>query len=227
MHIVHSVLALLFGVSLQAQLFTLDDFEAGDFSVTGSSSFTQTLPEQNVLGGERRVTLSDTSIDTASVSSGLLRLVRNENSILTLNYGSFGDANESQHLHFDARSPDSTFDIEVPFVRREGVTVTARFYSFTLDGGTPTHEYSSASVSFYSSEPFEKSIPFGSFVGNANLHDIAGFQLQIGHLDGRREQIELSGATLTVIPEPTQSAMFTAAGLTAYTLFRRRRAAEI
>jgi len=214
---------LLFSATLRAQVFNLDDFETGDFSVSGATTFSQNLPEQNVFGGVRNVTLANTTFDTASVSGGLVRLVRNENSILTLDYGSFGDASESQHLHFDAGpSGETTLDIEVPIVRREPLTVLARLYSFTLESGTPVHHYSLAEFSFRSDEPLRKSISLGDFTGEADLRDIAGFQLQIGDFDGRREQIDLSRATLTPIPEPATLTTAAALSLCAYAFLRRR-----
>jgi hypothetical protein len=204
--------ALLLSHSALAQTFILDDFETGDFSVSGANSFDQTLPEQNVLGGARTVSLSNTTFDTASVSDGNLRLVRNENSILTVSYGSFGDANPAQHLHFDA-GLETTLDLEVPIVRREPLTVLARLYSFTIESGTPVHHVSTAEFSFRSDEPLRKSIPLADFSGTADLSDIAGFQLQLGDLDGIRTTLEVSDATLTAVPEPAATATVAALSL--------------
>src|SRR5687768_6369343 len=108
--------ALLLAAWVQSQgtVFVLDDFETGDFAVGGPQSFSQTLPEDHVLGGVRQVSLN---FDSATVDAGLLRMVRTDNSILRLSYGSFGDANAAEHLHFDGgANGEATMDVEIPFV---------------------------------------------------------------------------------------------------------------
>jgi hypothetical protein len=212
---------LLIGARLQAQVFILDDFETGDFTATAGQSFTQTLPEDHVLGGERRVRLFGGTLGRASVSDGKLTLVRDDNTSITLDYGSFGDANEAGHLHFDSGpSPESTMDVEVPFVSREPTTIHARLYSFTLENGTPAHHYSTAEFEFRSGQPFRKSIALSDFVGNANLRDLAGFQLQIGSINFLRGTFEISDATLTVIPEPGTTALIVGLSLCSFALVR-------
>ena len=216
-----AVLALGTIASTHSQVFNLDDFETGGFAVGGPTSFSQTLPEQNVLGGVRNVSLN---MDSAAVSNGQLTMVRTDNSILRLSYGSFGDANPAEHLHFDAGpSGESTLDIAIPVVLRDPLVVIARFYSFTLDGGTPQHQYSTASYQFYSHEPLHESIALKDFVGDANFRDIAGFELQLGDIDFTRGTLNVSGATLTVIPEPRTYALAVGAGLCLWAGLQKQR----
>jgi hypothetical protein len=208
-------------VPTPAQIMVLDDFETGDFAVGGPQSFSQVLPEEHVLGGVRTVSLT---MDSAAVSDGTLRMVRTGNSILRLRYGSFGDANEAEHLHFDAGpGGETTMDIEVPIVRRDPLTVYARSYSFTIEAGVPQHHYSSAVFSFYSHESLRKSIALGDFVGDADFRDIAGFELQLGEIDFLRGELEVSAATLTAIPEPGTYALVAGISLLAWAAIRSRK----
>ena len=219
--------ALALGVTMQSQgqIVVLDDFETGDFAVGGAQSFSQTLPEDHVLGGVRQVSLN---FDSAAVEDGTLTMVRTDNSILRLSYGSFGDANEAEHLHFDGGpNGETTFDVEIPVVLRDPLVVYARFYSFTIESGVPEHHFSSASYLFYSHEPKQESIALRDFTGDADFRDIAGFQLQLGDIDFTRGELNLSGATLTVIPEPGAYGLVAAAGLGLSVAVRRRTAGEV
>jgi hypothetical protein len=208
-------------VQSQGQIIVLDDFETGNFAIGGAQSFSQTLPEEHVLGGVRNVSLN---FDSAAVEDGMLRMVRTDNSILRLNYGSFGDADGAEHLHFDAGpNGEATMDVEIPYVLRDPLTVYARFYSFTMENGVPEHHYSSAMFGFYSWEPKRESIALRDFVGEANFRDIAGFQIQLGEIDFTRAELNVSGVTLTAIPEPGMYAVVAGLGLCVWAAVRRGR----
>ncbi|HTG43991.1 MAG TPA: hypothetical protein VK633_05610 [Verrucomicrobiae bacterium] len=213
---------LLFRCTLQGQGLVLDDFETGAFTVSGSQNFTQTLPEEHVLGGQRTVRLFGGTLGSATVANSELTFNRDDNIILTLSYGSFGDANEAEHLHFDAgASGETTLNIQVPLVRREPLTITASLYSFTLESGTPAHHTSTATFTFRSGEPLQQSIRLRDFSGTANLSDLAGFQLQLGEIDFLRGTLDMSNSSLTVVPEPFAATNLGAVALFAFFLLRR------
>jgi hypothetical protein len=215
-----AALALLVTLKTPAHIFVLDDFETGDFAIGGPQSFSQTLPEEHVLGGVRQVTLT---MDGAAVRDGMLTMIRTDNSILQLNYGSFGDANAAEHLHFDAGAAgEATMDVEIPYVLRDPLTVYGRFYSFTIENGVPQHHYSSATFGFYSWEPKRESIALRDFIGDADFRDIAGFQIQLGEIDFTRAELNVSGVTLTAVPEPQAYAMAVGLALCLWAGIRRR-----
>jgi len=80
---------------LSAQV-VIDDFNAGDFSVVGPASVSQSSDPSHILTGSRQVDLNDSIFQTQSTASlnsadGFLQYTRNQNVHFSVSYGQFNN----------------------------------------------------------------------------------------------------------------------------------------
>jgi hypothetical protein len=79
-----------------------------------------------------------------------------------------------------------------------------------------------APCSDYSWDPKRESIAL-HFVADAGFRDIASFRIQLGEIDFTRAELNVSGVTLTAIPEPGMYAAVAGVGLCVWAGVRRGR----
>jgi hypothetical protein len=95
MHKLPGIFLLLAIRSVSGQI-VIDDFNAGDFSVTGPASVSQTSDPSHILTGTRQVDLQDSIFQTQSTASlnsadGYLQYTRNQAANFSLTYGQFNN----------------------------------------------------------------------------------------------------------------------------------------
>lgn len=199
-----------------SQSFFLDSFDQGDFSTgpTGASTITQTGDPEHILGEDRTVRLYNGSTGSASVSAGELSYTRTENTILLLNYGSFGDANDATHLHADL----SNYRLELTATTvPDPFTIHAEIYDYDGVGG---HYFGGADFSF--SGPGTVGVDFEDFGGGIDLTDVAGVQINFVSDPFLTGTFAISQAQITPVPEPEAYAAIAALGLLGFAIARRR-----
>ena len=209
-------------LSVQGQVFLIDDFEAAPFTLTGGSTTFQTYSDPSILGGFRQVRMAEqeTPLENVNttVADGLLTFNEVEPSALVMRYGSYSDANNSTALHLDLSQPyNFTIDVDSlsgPFAG------SIDFYHY--NSGTAGHFYDG--ISFNINAPGIHSFSFNEIneVGWVDASDIWGFQISIATGFGENTgTYSINNMSLTPIPEPGLYAAASAIALIFFAVIRR------
>lgn len=213
------LIGLFASVSTFAQVFTLDNFSDGEFEISGSVPF-ETHFGSGIIGGSRRVALYNGDGSSASVSDGVLTMIKPDMSTVFLSrYGAFngnyggGDENGSP-LHLDAT--------EAPFL---GLTIASFASPFSVDvwltedvtgttlGPLVTFNVTQAGTSYIDLRDT-----------GLDLSDINGLELRVPGSIGEVGTFQVSELHLNSVPEPASTAFVAGLGLAGLAVARRFRA---
>lgn len=216
--------ASLFATSaLQAQII-VDSFDAGDFSVSGTQSFSQSIGGGEVLGGTRTVELSGTGA-SASVSSGSFSFTGVSPNTFTLTYGAFMQDSGAQGF-LNGNWPEGWLQVN---------GFSSGKFQLTFSFSSSATAVSSQTITWFGGPSFVgfSTEHLGHWIGggSADAQHVGGFQLQITALDATTSNIHSAGDFArpdaivlygyTAVPEPFECCALSSVGLLVFVAARR------